>query len=88
MESPGHSPLGPIKDRPWMTSVLSTFPCYHISNIMVRISQLPSLTWSLMCSPSYVATGYAERLSVSPGGPMCVGKFRDVPGGTKSLLVS
>jgi len=25
----------------------------------------------LMCSPRYVATGYAERLSVSPGGPMC-----------------
>ena len=71
MESPRHSPLGPIKDRPWMMSVLSTFPCYHISNIMVRISQLLSLNRSLMCSPRYVAKGYAERLSVSPGGTMC-----------------
>ena len=69
MKSHGHNPLGPFKDHPWMTSVLSTFLCYHISNIMVRISQLPSL--SHMCSPRYVATGYAERLSVSSGGPMC-----------------
>ena len=40
-----------------------------------------------MCSPSYVAMGYAERLSVTQV-DLCVGMFRDVPGGTKSLLVA
>ena len=54
-----------------------------------------------MCSPSYVTTGYAERLSVlatwlramqrglvCPQVDLCVGKFRDVIGGTKSLRAS
>ena len=68
MESHGHSPLESFKDHSWMTSVLSTFPYYHISNIMVRMSQLPSLTLSLMCSPRYVAKGYVERLRGVPGG--------------------
>ena len=64
----GIDPFGLIKDRPWLTSVLSNFPYYHISNIMVRMSQLPSLTLSLMCSPRYVAKGYVERLRGVPGG--------------------
>ena len=38
-EVTGIVPLGPIKDRPWMPSALSNFLCYHISDILVRMSQ-------------------------------------------------
>jgi hypothetical protein len=31
-ESRRHSPLESVKDRPWMTSVLSMLSYYHISN--------------------------------------------------------
>ena len=56
-ESHGHSPLRSIEDRQWMTSVLSNLSCYHISIIMERMSQLPSLPWPLMRGPRYVAKG-------------------------------
>jgi len=37
-----HGPLGSFMDRPWMTAVLSNLSCSHISEIMERMSQIPS----------------------------------------------
>ena len=69
MKSHGHSLLGPIKDRPWMTLVLKKNSCYHISKVMVWMSQLLSLPCILIRGPRYVAKGYVERLSGVPGRP-------------------
>ena len=62
MESHGHSPLGSIKDR--------------VDDVgFEHLSVLPHIQYNgtdePITSPRYVATGYAERLSVSLGGPMC-----------------
>jgi len=66
-ESHGHSPLGLFKNRSRMPSALSNLTSYHISEIMVRMSQLPPLTWSLRPGPW--PRDYVERLRGVPGGP-------------------
>ena len=45
-----------------MMLVFNILSYYHVSKLMVRISQLPSLLWSLMPGPKCGPTGYAERL--------------------------
>ena len=47
--------------------VLRNLSCYHISEIMERMSQIPSLPWPFMCGPRYVAKGAMYKgLGVSP----------------------
>ena len=49
----------------WMPSSLSTFSCYHISNIMVRMSQLTSLTCCRTFFLLFIRAQYESEPQVS-----------------------
>ena len=88
MKSHGHSPLGSIKDR------VDDVGFEHFSvlpHIQYNGTDKPNTFFDLIIGARSQMRGQRAMqggLGVSPGGlELCVGKFRDVPGGTKSLLV-